>query len=114
LFPSSLHGYKFLRLEPKITLALFHFLETCLKNRPLEWEPEYNLTPVKFDDPQIVMNTTTADPRKDQRKAEAKDAIRPVQDQGAAKAQAMEAQGNKPRSAAKEAVPPPPQPEKQH
>ena len=25
LFPSSLHGYKFLRLEPKITSAVFHF-----------------------------------------------------------------------------------------
>ena len=42
LFPSSLHGYKLLRLEPKVTSAIFHFLETTLKNRPVEWEPQYN------------------------------------------------------------------------
>jgi len=41
-FPSALRGYKLLRLEPKITSALFHFLETTLKNRPVEWEPKYN------------------------------------------------------------------------
>ena len=27
IFPSSLHGYKLLRLEPKVTASLFHFLE---------------------------------------------------------------------------------------
>jgi hypothetical protein len=56
LFPSALRGYKLLRLEPKITSALFHFLETTLKNRPVEWEPKYNLTPVTFGDPQLVKN----------------------------------------------------------
>ena len=39
LFPSSLHGYKFLRLEPKVTAAVFQFLDATLKNRPVEWEP---------------------------------------------------------------------------
>ena len=56
LFPSSLHGYKLLRLEPKVTSAIFRFLETSLKNRPVEWEPQYNLTPVTFGDPQMVLN----------------------------------------------------------
>ena len=69
LFPSSLHGYKFLRLEPKITSAVFQFLDTSLKNRPIEWEPQYNLTPVTFSDPQMVLNTRPSDSRKDQSKA---------------------------------------------
>src|SRR5262249_17934581 len=34
LFPSSLHGYKLVRLEPKLTMALMHFLDTTLKNKP--------------------------------------------------------------------------------
>ncbi len=68
LFPSSLHGYKLLRLEPKLTSAIFSFLETTLKNRPVEWEPEYNLTPVTFGDPQMVLNAKPSDSRKDQPK----------------------------------------------
>ena len=60
LFPSSLHGYKFLRLEPKVTAALFQFLDISLKNRPIEWEPQYNLTPVTFGDAQMVLNAKTA------------------------------------------------------
>ena len=69
LFPSSLHGYKLLRLEPKVTSALFHFLETTLKNRPVEWEPQYNLTPVTFGDTQLVQNTKQADNAKNKAKA---------------------------------------------
>ena len=68
LFPSSLHGYKLLRLEPKLTAAIFPFLETTLKNRPIEWTPEYNLTPVTISDPQMVLNTKAADTKKDQSK----------------------------------------------
>jgi hypothetical protein len=56
LFPSSLHGYKLLRLEPKVTRALILFLEKTLKNRPVEWEPQYNLTPVNFGESQLVQN----------------------------------------------------------
>jgi len=115
LFPSSLHGYKFLRLEPKITLILVHFLETSLKNRPVEWEPQYNLTPVTFDDPQIVMNTTPSEGRKDQAKtqAEAKDAAPQVKDQKASDAKAKKGAGvDRQQPAAKEDVPPPPRPEK--
>ncbi len=31
LYPSALHGYKLLRLEPKVTSTLFHFLDTTLE-----------------------------------------------------------------------------------
>jgi dienelactone hydrolase len=68
LFPSALHGYKLLRLEPKITLALFRFLETTLKNRPVEWEPKYNLTPVTFGDSQLVKNDRQAENTKNNAK----------------------------------------------
>ena len=61
LFPSALHGYKLLRLEPTVISALTHFLETTLKNRPVEWEPQYNLTPVTFGDSQLVQNITPAE-----------------------------------------------------
>jgi hypothetical protein len=61
IFPSALHGYKLLRLEPKVTSTLFHFLESTLKNRPVEWEPKYNLTPVTFGDSQLVKNEKQAD-----------------------------------------------------
>ena len=64
LFPSALHGYKLLRLEPKLTSTLFRFLETTLKNRPVEWEPKYNLTPVTFGDLQLVKNDKHAEHKK--------------------------------------------------
>jgi hypothetical protein len=69
LFPSSLHGYKLLRLEPKVTTTLFHFLESTLKNRPVEWEPQYNLNPVTFGDTQLIQNTKQADNAKNKAKA---------------------------------------------
>ena len=68
LFPSALHGYKLLRLEPKVTSTLFHFLETTLKNRPVEWEPKYNLTPVTFGDSQLVKNDKQAENTKNNAK----------------------------------------------
>ena len=68
LFPSALHGYKLLRLEPKLTSAIFPFLETTLKNRPIEWTPQYNLTPVTISDPQMVLNTKSPDSKKEQSK----------------------------------------------
>ena len=115
LFPSSLHGYKFLRLEPKITPTIFQFLETALKNRPVEWEPQYNLTPITFGDAQIVMNAKPSDARKDQ--ALTKDQAKiPAPPAGNAKADdAQKQKGNqaeRKQPAGKEAVPPPPQPEK--
>ena len=58
LFPSSLHGYKFLRLEPKISRRpSSHFSIPPSRTARVEWEPQYNLTPVTFSDPQMVLNT---------------------------------------------------------
>jgi hypothetical protein len=68
MFPSSLHGYKLLRLEPKLTTTIFSFLETALKNRPIEWTPEYNLTPVTYSEPQVFLNPKPTNTRTDQTK----------------------------------------------
>jgi hypothetical protein len=115
LFPSSLHGYKFLRLEPKITSALFQFLDISLKNRPIEWEPQYNLTPVTFGDPQMVLNAKPSDSRKDQSKAkdQAKNVVPPVPNQKADAVKNLKgAEVERKQPPPKEDVPPPPRPEK--
>ena len=115
LFPTSLHGYKFLRLEPKITSAVFQFLDASLKNRAIEWEPQYNLTPVTFSDPQIVLNTRPSDSRKDQSKANepVKKAAAPVPKQKDAGADKPEGDpGEQKQQLPKEDVPVPPRPEK--
>jgi dienelactone hydrolase len=105
LFPSSLHGYKLLRLEPKVTTVLIHFLETTLKNRPVEWEPQYNLTPVSFADIRMVQNARMQDARKDEPKPPAKAAA------GSPKPKAEGAK-NKAPAEPLEALPPPPTPAK--
>jgi alpha-beta hydrolase superfamily lysophospholipase len=58
LFPSSLHGYKLLRLEPKVSEAITRFLETTLKLRPTEWEPRYNLTPIQVSEITTIRHNT--------------------------------------------------------
>jgi hypothetical protein len=68
LFPSSLHGYKLLRLEPKIIPAIIHFLDSTVKNRPVEWEPQYNLTPVTVGDFQFVQKEKQAETAKSKSK----------------------------------------------
>lgn len=78
LFPSSLHGYKLMRLEPKVTAAITRFLETTIKLRPAEWEPRYNLIPVTTTDILSVRHTKTqekpaAEPPKAKAKEKAKD-----------------------------------------
>jgi alpha-beta hydrolase superfamily lysophospholipase len=72
LYPSSLHGYKLLRLEPKVTSTIFHFLDTSLRGRAVDWEPQYNLLPVTFSDIQTIRHTRTEDAPKDQAKAKDK------------------------------------------
>ncbi|APW61791.1 alpha/beta hydrolase [Paludisphaera borealis] len=67
LFPSSLHGYKLLRLEPKVTAALSRFLETNLKLRPSEWEPRYNQIPVAYSDIQTTRHKAPLKPSESQR-----------------------------------------------
>jgi dienelactone hydrolase len=54
LFPSSLHGFRLLRLEPKVTTTITRFLESTIKLRPTEWEPRYNLIPIAVSDILIV------------------------------------------------------------
>ncbi len=60
-FPSSLHGYKLLRLEPKATSVILRFFESTIKFKAQEWEPRYNLTPVAFSDIQVVRNAKPSD-----------------------------------------------------
>jgi len=61
LFPSSLHGYKLMRLEPKVTPTIMRFLEPTIKLRPIDWEPRYNLTPVTVSEIQTVRHTQTSE-----------------------------------------------------
>jgi hypothetical protein len=71
LYPSSLHGYQLLRLEPKLTSTLFRFLDTSLRGRAVDWEPQYNLIPVTFSDIESVRNAKVDD-TKSQAKAKEK------------------------------------------
>ena len=60
-FPTPLHGYKLLRLEPKITGTITRFLEPAVKQRSLEWEPRYNLAPVSVAEIQTVHHAHPTD-----------------------------------------------------
>jgi pimeloyl-ACP methyl ester carboxylesterase len=74
LFPSPLHGYKLMRLEPKVTTAITRFLESAVKLRPTDWEPRYNLMPVTVSEILTVRHATTSarpEPKKAQAKAAA-------------------------------------------
>jgi Serine aminopeptidase, S33 len=71
-FPSSLHGYKLIRLEPKVTSAITRFLEATVKLRPTEWEPRYNLTPVTVSDILTVQHPATPAVKAEPKKAQAK------------------------------------------
>jgi alpha-beta hydrolase superfamily lysophospholipase len=93
LYPSSLHGYKLLRLEPQVTPAIFRFLDTALRGRAVDWEPEYNLLPATFSEIQTVRHTKPEDAAKTP--AKAKD----------------QAPADPPAPAAKPARIPPPEPE---
>jgi pimeloyl-ACP methyl ester carboxylesterase len=71
IFDSSLHGFKLLRHEPKITSLITQFLEGAAKYKNVDWEPRYNLAPVPFSDVVAVRNANAAD-------AKAKDAQLPA------------------------------------
>ncbi len=66
MFDSSLHGYKLLRLEPKVTSLITRFLEGTAKYKAVDWEPRYNLAPVPFRDVLIVRNDKAPDAAKAQ------------------------------------------------
>lgn len=72
LYPSSLHGYKLLRLEPKAALDVAKFLEGTIKLRAADWEPRYNLTPVTYTDIQVVRHIKPEEPAKAAPKEKAK------------------------------------------
>jgi hypothetical protein len=73
-FPSKLHGYKLLRLEPKVTSLIVKFFEKHIQYKTSAWEPRYNLAPVPFIDVQMVRNTRPTDTPKEKDAAKAKDA----------------------------------------
>jgi Serine aminopeptidase, S33 len=108
-FPSAFHGYKLLRLEPKLTTTLFRFLETSLKLRPVDWEPQYNLTPVTLADiPQMVLNARPPDQvkAKDEVKAKAKDAAAPAEKKAEA-AKNLDEEKAAPKQSPQDPPPPP-------
>jgi predicted esterase len=96
LFPSSLHGYKLLRLEPRATAVLVRFLEGTVKLRASEWEPRYNLTPVTYSDIKVVRHVKPGDvekakekePEKEKAKADEKPKDKPKADAAPAPAPA--------------------------
>src|SRR5262249_4592604 len=92
LYPSSLHGYKLLRLEPKVTTTLFRFLEATIKTRAVDWEPQYNLDPVTFSDIKVVRNGRSDETPKDKAKTKenAAEAPAPEKKAEAAKVSAKE------------------------
>jgi alpha-beta hydrolase superfamily lysophospholipase len=60
-FPTPLHGYKLLRLEPKVTGIITRFLEPAVKLRPRDWEPRYNLVPATVSDIQTVRHSQSTE-----------------------------------------------------
>jgi len=106
LFPSSpLSGYKLLRLEPKVTSAVFRFLETALRGRALEWEPRLNLTPVTYSDIQTVAHTRPSEKLKNLPKDLAKKPADAPKAEGAQKTKGEQAEPNAPE---KKVLPTPP------
>ncbi|HWT81792.1 MAG TPA: alpha/beta hydrolase, partial [Candidatus Methylomirabilis sp.] len=92
LFPSSLHGYKLMRLEPKVTPAIIRFLEPTIKLRPIDWEPRYNLIPVTVSEVQTVRHTQTPEkPAAKKGQAKGVEAAKPKEADAAGKAGEAEA-----------------------
>lgn len=74
VFPSSLHAYKLLLLEPKAATSVMNFLGATVKLRATEWEPRYNLTPVSYSDIRVIRH---AKKEKEAEKPKAKEAEKP-------------------------------------
>jgi pimeloyl-ACP methyl ester carboxylesterase len=60
-FPSALHGYKLLRLEPGLTGSVTRFLDGSIKGRAEEWEGRYLLTPVTYSEIKVIPNPDRTD-----------------------------------------------------
>ncbi len=63
-FDTLLHGYKLLRLEPRVTSVISRFLEATAKYKAIEHEPRFNLSPIAFSDVAIVRNAKAPDAAK--------------------------------------------------
>ncbi len=55
-FPSALHGYQLLRLEPNLAASITKFLETTIKAKTDEWEGRYLLDPVRYSEIKVIPN----------------------------------------------------------
>jgi len=55
-FPSALHGYQLLRLEPNLTGSITKFLEATIKAKADEWEGRYLLDPVRYAEVKVIPN----------------------------------------------------------
>ena len=53
-FPSALHAYQLLRLEPNLTGSITKFLESTIKPKADEWEGRYLLNPVRFSEIKVI------------------------------------------------------------
>lgn len=93
LFPSSLHGYKLLRLESKVAQTLLRFFEPAIKLRPIDWEPRYNLTPVTVSDIQTVAHAAEK-PAAKKGQPKAAEAAKPAEPNAPAKAKQAEERKN--------------------
>ena len=60
-FPTALHGYKMLRLEPGITTSISKFLESTIKGKNDEWDGRYLLTPITYSEVKTIPNPRKAD-----------------------------------------------------
>ena len=58
LFPSSLHGFKLLRLEPNVTTTITRFFDETIKAKAEEWEPRYNMDPITYTGVRMIPNTS--------------------------------------------------------
>jgi pimeloyl-ACP methyl ester carboxylesterase len=61
-YPTSLHGYRLLWLEPKAAGAVVKFLDSTIKFKTEDWEPRYNLEPVAYNDVFAVTKANTPAP----------------------------------------------------
>ncbi len=61
-FPSALHGYRLLRLEPNLTAAIAKFLDGTIKAKADEWEGRYLLNPLTYSEVKAVANPVRVDP----------------------------------------------------
>ena len=55
-FPSALHAYQLLRLEPNLTASITKFLDSTIKGKVDEWEGRYLVDPIRYAEIKIIPN----------------------------------------------------------